>query len=104
MAAELRSRAGDGRSLWIAVVVGALALAAGYFAGRDAMRELLRCYLVGWTLLWGLGMGSLALVMVHHLTGGVWGLVLRRILEAQTVLVPLSGLLFVPIALQAAEI
>ncbi len=34
-------------------------------------------------LFWlGLSMGSAALVMIHHLTGGEWGIAIRRILEA----------------------
>jgi hypothetical protein len=36
--------------------------------------------------------------MIHHLTGGVWGLVIRRILEAGTRTLPLLALLFLPIA------
>ena len=43
---------------------------------------LFRGYLVAWLFIWGIAQGSLALVMIHHLTGGAWGVVLRRILEA----------------------
>ena len=55
----------------------------------------------GWLFVWGLGLGSLALVMVHHLTGGAWGSPLRRILEAPMRTLPLVALLFIPIALAA---
>jgi hypothetical protein len=64
-----------------------------------AMEHLFRAYLIGWLFIWGLSMGSLALVMIHQLTGGAWGIVLRRRLEAQMRLLPLVALLFVPIAL-----
>ena len=43
--------------------------------------------------------GSLALLMLQHLTGGAWGLVIRRVLEASTRTLPLMILLFVPIVI-----
>jgi len=62
------------------------------------------CYLVAWLFVWGMAQGSLALVMIHHLTGGAWGVVLRRILEAQMRTLPLVGLLFLPVGLGASHI
>lgn len=47
-----------------------------------------------WT---GLSLGSAFLVMIHHLTGGHWGFVIRRILEAAMAPLPLMALLFVPV-------
>jgi len=46
----------------------------------------------------GIALGSLALLMLHHLTGGMWGLVIRRILEAATRTLALLAILFLPIA------
>jgi hypothetical protein len=69
-----------------------------------AAEHLFRAYLIGWLFIWGLSMGSLALVMIRHLTGGAWGIVLRRRLEAQMRLLPLVALLFVPIALGAGHL
>jgi len=40
--------------------------------------------------------GSLALLMLQHLTGGAWGLIIRRVLEASTRTLPLILLLFIP--------
>jgi hypothetical protein len=45
----------------------------------------------------GITLGSLALLMLQHLTGGAWGLVIRRVLEASTRTLPLMLILFVPI-------
>jgi hypothetical protein len=87
-----------------ALVVGVIGVAVSYLLGRNIWPELLRCYLIGWIFIWSLGLGSLALVMVHHLTGGVWGLALRRILEAQMLTLPLSGVLFIPLALVGRQI
>jgi len=54
-------------------------------------------YLVGFTFWTGIAVGSLALLMLQHMTGGGWGLVIRRVLEAASRTLPLSVLLFIPI-------
>ena len=61
-------------------------------------------YLIGWTFWTGICVGSLALLMLQHLTGGGWGLVIRRVLEASTRVLPLMAVLFVPIVLGAHSI
>jgi hypothetical protein len=88
---------------WPALVIGIVAVALGVLLSREAIDELLKTYLVAWLFLWGLGLGGLALVMIHHLTGGVWGLAMRRIFEAQMLTLPVIGLLFTPIALRASQ-
>jgi hypothetical protein len=57
-----------------------------------------RPYLVGFTFWTGIAVGSLPLMMLHHLTGGGWGIVLRRIFEAATRTLPLLAVLYLPIA------
>ena len=42
-------------------------------------------------------MGSLALLMLQHMTGGQWGLVGRRVFEAASRILPLVALMFVPL-------
>ncbi|MSV30054.1 MAG: hypothetical protein EXQ52_15105 [Bryobacterales bacterium] len=75
----------------------ALALCAvGAFVSPD---QFLRSYLVGYLLVLGVVLGSLAILMLHQLTGGSWGLVIRRVLEAATRTVPLMAVLFLPLAL-----
>src|SRR5690606_9280231 len=44
-----------------------------------------------------LGIGGLLWLMIHHLTGGRWGFLIQRFLEAQTRTLPLLMLLFLPI-------
>jgi len=56
-------------------------------------------YLVGFIFWTGVTVGSLALLMLQHLTGGAWGLLIRRVLEASTRTLPLMLLLFIPIAI-----
>jgi hypothetical protein len=58
-------------------------------------------YLIGWTFWTGIAVGSVALLMLQHLTGGGWGFVIRRILEASTRTLPFMAVLFIPILLGA---
>ena len=59
--------------------------------------QFFRAYLIGWTFWTGLAVGCLALLMLQHLTGGGWGLVIRRVLEAATRTLPFMAVLFIPI-------
>ena len=80
-----------------ALVVGALLsvlLLGGLFLNAD---QFFHAYLVGFIFWTGITVGSLALLMLQHLTGGAWGLVIRRVLEAATRTLPLIVLLFLPI-------
>src|ERR1700756_4652187 len=80
-----------------ALVVGALLFAVlllGLLINRD---QFFHAYLVGFVFWTGITLGSLALLMLQHLTGGAWGLVIRRVLEASTQTLPLMLILFVPI-------
>jgi len=64
-------------------------------------KQFFQAYIVGFTFWSGIAVGSLALLMLQHLTGGGWGLVIRRILEASTRTLPLVVLLFIPIIIGA---
>jgi hypothetical protein len=80
------------------LAVGAIALAlsaAGAFSGNA--RRFFISYLFGYLFWLGLSLGCLAVAMIHHLTGGAWGNVTRRFLEAGFMTLPLMALLFVPI-------
>jgi len=82
-------------------VVFLLALAAGLLADRA---QFFRSYLYGY-LFWVLvGVGSLGLAMLSHLTGGLWGIVPRRLHEAAARTLPAMGLAFVPVVLGASSI
>ena len=55
-------------------------------------------YLIGFIFWMGITLGSLALLMVQHLSGGAWGMLSRRVFEASTRNIWLMLLLFLPIA------
>jgi hypothetical protein len=72
-----------------------LALAGGGVANPT---QFFRSWLFALLFWLGLSVGCLSLAMIHHLTGGTWGLVIRRILEAGGRTVFACGLLFLPLA------
>lgn len=87
-----------------AFVVGALftvILVVGFFLDR---RQFFHSYLFAFCFWAGISIGSLALLMLQHLTGGGWGLVIRRVLEASTRTLPLVAVLFVPVLLGAHQL
>jgi hypothetical protein len=74
-------------------VVGLIACAVGFVIDRD---QFFRAWLISYWLFLGIALGSLALMMVQHLTGGTWG-VFRRIFEAASRTLPLLAVLFIPL-------
>ncbi len=62
-------------------------------------RQFFQSYLMAYLWLLGITLGSLALAMVHQLSGGAWGVVIRRSMGAASRTLPIMTLLFVPIAL-----
>src|SRR5437763_16997219 len=58
--------------------------------------QFYRGYLLGFLCWLGVSLGSMAIVMIRHLTGGGWGMVIRRILGAAMRTLPLLAILFIP--------
>ena len=85
----LRSRA------LVAGVAGLVACGIGFVVDRD---HFFRSWLIAYLLFLGIALGSMALLMIQHLSGGAWG-VFRRIFEASSRTLPLLALLFLPIVL-----
>jgi hypothetical protein len=86
---------------FIVGVVFSILLLVGFFLDR---RQFFQSYLFAYSFWAGISVGSLALLMLQHLTGGGWGLVIRRVLEAATRTLPLTLILFVPIVFGAHQI
>ena len=87
--------------------IGAVLAVAGYVlssqvSGPDrffALQHFFRAYLLGYMICFGLTLGSMALLMVQHITGGKWGLILRRFLEAGSRNIGILFLMFLPLML-----
>src|SRR5262249_36842550 len=56
-----------------------------------------RSYLWAYILVVGLAVGPLAWLMLQYVTGGAWGIVIRRPCEAAARTIPLVALMFLPI-------
>src|SRR5262249_52801154 len=82
-----------------AFIVGLLALMGGIAYGTAHPAEFFRSYLLAFMFWNGLTVGSLAVLMLQYLTGGAWGISIRRELEAATRTLPLTAIAFLPIAL-----
>ena len=81
------------RSLVVGLIFGAIA-ALGAWLRPD---QFFRAYLLAFMAWLGVSLGSMAILMLRHLTKGGWGMVIRRILGAAMRCLPLMTLLFVPI-------
>ena len=76
-------------------VVGLIGCAIGFFVSGD---HFFRAWLIAYLLFLGISLGSMAFVMINHLSGGAWG-VFRRIFEASARTLPLMAVLFLPVVL-----
>jgi hypothetical protein len=81
--------------------VGAVLCLLGLFLSPS---YFFRAWLVGWVFWMGVALGCQAIFMLHHLTRGAWGLVVRRVLEAASRTLPLLLLLFLPLAFGMREL
>src|SRR5262245_21709871 len=85
------------RSRALIIGVAALVLCGiGFVLNRD---QFFRAWLIAYMLWLGVTLGSMALMMIHHLSGGAWGMVVRRVWEASSKTLPLMSLLFIPVLL-----
>jgi hypothetical protein len=84
------------RSLIVGIAFSVIAVVSAFVLpnGRD---EFYRAYLVAFMLWLGIALGSMVIIMIRHLTGGGWGVVIRRLQGAAMRTLPVLALLFIPI-------
>ena len=63
----------------------------------EQREQALRSWLLGFIFWGGIGIGSLGILLLQYLTGGAWGVMIRRILEAGSRTLPIVFVLFLPI-------
>ena len=83
------------RALIVAAV--AIVLTIPFVFTHEGKNHILRAYLMGYMICFSFAGGGLVMLMLQYVSGGKWGLVLRRPLEAMTRTIWLVGLMFVPI-------
>jgi hypothetical protein len=92
------------RRAWIGLPAGTLLLLLCLIIGWNEPQQALLSYLAAFLFFTGLSVGSLALLLIHVLTGGVWGIRLRPPLLAAARSLPLQALLALPILIGLHEL
>src|SRR5580658_19346 len=86
---------------FVGLVFLLLTVSGYFFAGPQ---QFLRSYLIGFYFWFGVGLGSLVLLMIHFVAGGAWGMMIRRPLEAGTRTLYVMWLLFLPLLIFAPKL
>ena len=81
------------RSLIVGVIFSVIAVVLAI----KSPAEFYRAYLLGFMDWLGVALGSMAIIMIRHLTGGGWGVVIRRIQGAAMRTLPFMAILFIPL-------
>lgn len=97
-------KAWQARALMIAVLFAVTAVVLAFVGGASGWDHLWRGYLVGLTLTWGFACGGLLMLMLQYVTGGKWGLLLRRPFEAMTRTLPLIILYWLGLGLMLSRL
>jgi hypothetical protein len=79
------------------LIAGGAGLVVAVLAAFLNVTQFFQSYLMAYMFVLGISLGSLAIGMVHQLSGGAWGVVIRRPVGAATRTMPILTLLFVPI-------
>ena len=90
------------RALVIGAIFAVIAVILGFLGQAEdglGWDHFLRAWTLGTMWTWGLCIGGLALLMVQYCSGGKWGLLLRRPLEALSRTLPLIFVYWLVIAL-----
>lgn len=82
--------------LWAAASCLLLILVGAIAWGR-VPGQIFRAWLFAWMFWLGISLGSMGVVMMHHLLGGGWGYMIRRFGETAALCTPLLAVLFLPV-------
>src|SRR5579884_2762185 len=93
----LASREDVSRLQWGALGVGVVTLIICIIGAIFSPTQFFRAYLAAYLFFLSIGQGCMVILMIYYLTGGAWGFLIRRILEAGMRTLPLLALLFIPI-------
>jgi hypothetical protein len=85
----------------ITAAAGLVLCGLGFFVNAE---QFYRSWLFGFLFWTGVAIGCLSITLIHNLTGGLWGLVIRRVLEAGSRTLPYLAILFVPVALGLSHV
>src|SRR5579863_4220273 len=83
------------RSLLVGIAASLLAT-TGFILDRE---QFLRSYLFGYLYWFGMAVGCLGILLLHHTVGGKWGMMIRRMCEAGARTLPYMIILLIPVLL-----
>jgi len=75
-------------------IAGVLLAVVAFLLDRE---QFLRSYLFAYLYWMGMALGCLAILLMHHVVGGKWGMLIRRLCEAGARTLPFMGLLLLPV-------
>ncbi len=78
----------------IAGAAGILLSVVGAFMDRE---QFYQAYLTAFTFFTTMSLGGLFFVLIHHITGAHWGMVMRRVAENLACTLPLMGFFMIPL-------
>lgn len=87
-----------------ALIVGGAGIAISAIGLAVNPVMFFRSYLLAFVYWISFPMGALAMLMLHHLTGGNWGFLIRRLLEAATRTLWFLAILYVPLLLGMSKL
>ena len=79
-------------------------ISLGFLALPFGKAHILRAYLLGFMICFSFAGGGLAMLMLQYVSGGKWGMLLRRPLEAMTRTLPLVAAMIIPIGIFASHL
>jgi hypothetical protein len=79
------------------LLVGVVGLALSLVGAFLSRQQFFQSYLFAYVFWLGIALGCLGIVMLHNLSGGAWGVLIRRLLESGMRTLPLMALLFLPL-------
>jgi hypothetical protein len=82
-------------------IIGLVASAIGFFVNRQ---DFFRAYLPSYLFWFSIVAGSLGVLMLQYMTGGEWGLMIRRPLGASARTMWLMAVLFIPILIGVRDL
>jgi hypothetical protein len=86
-----------GRYRWPGLIVAGVGLVISIGGAFLNVEQFWQSYLLAFLFWLEIGLGCLAIAMLHHLVGGRWSFLIRRFMEAGASTLPLMALLFIPL-------
>ncbi len=81
----------------VSLIVGIAGLTLCLVGAWFSRQQFFQSYLFAYVFWLGIALGCLGIVMLHNLSGGAWGAIIRRPLESAMKTLPLMALLYVPL-------